>query len=442
MKSKIDGGYLIYETVKILKHHFPDLHTKLSQLTDSRKQSQYSIEEIVFGGISLFLFKTGSRNNYNNFRTSGKFLKNFQKVFSLRLPSMDAVADVLKKMPETELEDIKRVMVKSLIERKIFYKMRFQGKYLIAIDATGIHTYHHKHCDDCLHTTSKKGKKTYYHKVLEAKLIAPNGFSISICTVFIDNKDTNDGLYTKQGCETKAFVKLAAKLKKAYPRLPICLCADGLYPKKTFFEACENNNWDYIVTLKEGNLKGFWKKIRLVNRDALKNEFKEGSSSYRQDLQWINNTQHNGTLHNWIQCEEVETLKNGGQKKNKFVHLSSFEIDHDNAILVSANGRLRWKIENEGFDIQKNHGYNVEHKYCRKSYLGTKNFYQCCQIAHIINQLIELSKDVKQTIQGKTTVKFMWEMMRGFLVFSYIKVREIREINEHRFQIKYPLPST
>lgn len=385
----------------------------------------------------MFLFKTGSRNNYDNFRKTGKFAKNFKKVFGLRLPSMDAVADIIKEMPETELEKLKTKMIKTLLNKKVFHKMRFQGKFLVAIDGTGIATYKEKHCDDCLYTESKNGVKTYYHKVLEAKIVTPNNFSISICTVWIDNEDTNNGIYDKQGCEIKAFKKLAKKLKKEFPRLPICLCADGLYPKNPFFETCKNNNWDYIVTLKDGNLKNFWKKIRLENRQYRKYEFKKDSDLYRQDIQWINSKEHNGFTHNWIQCEELKTKNDGKQKKIRFVHLTSFEINYDNSVKISASGRLRWKIEKQGFDQQKNHGYNIEHKYCRKSYRGMKNFYQCCQIAHIINQLVELNENFKAVNIKKISIKFMWEMMRGFMIFSYIRVLEIQKIIEHRYQIQY-----
>ena len=169
----------------------------------------------------------------------------------------------------------KTAMIKTLLEKKVFHKWRFEGKFLVAADGTGIATYQKKHCDACLYTESKYGVKTYYHKVLEAKIVTSNGFSISICTVWIDNEDTNNGIYDKQGCETKAFKKLAKKLKKDFPRLPICFCVDGLYPNNSFFEICENNNWNYIVTLKDGNLKGLWKKIRLVNREYRKNEYKD-----------------------------------------------------------------------------------------------------------------------------------------------------------------------
>ncbi|RLC74380.1 MAG: hypothetical protein DRJ03_17950 [Chloroflexi bacterium] len=33
--------------------------------------------------------------------------------------------------------------------------------------------------------------------------------------------------------------------------------------------------------------------------------------------------------------------------------------------LANEGGRLRWKIENEGFNVQKNGGYGLEHAYTR-----------------------------------------------------------------------------
>ena len=54
--------------------------------------------------------------------------------------------------------------------------------------------------------------------------------------------------------------------------------------------------------------------------------------------------------------------------------------------MVSA-GRGRWKIENEGFNIQKNGGFNLEHAYSTGDW-QIKNFYVLLQIAHLLLQLI------------------------------------------------------
>ena len=93
----------------------------------------------------------------------------------------------------------------------------------------------------------KNGKTTYFHLVLEARLITPTGFSISIATEWIENPE--GGEYDKQDCERKGFTRLAAKLKEVYPRLPIVILADGLYPYEGFFCYLQSQSVDLLCDL-------------------------------------------------------------------------------------------------------------------------------------------------------------------------------------------------
>ncbi len=97
-----------------------------------------------------------------------------------------------------------------------------------------------QHCEQCLHKTSKKGHTTWMHHVLEARLVTANGFSISLMSEWIENPA--DKAYDKQDCERKAFTRLASRLKQAFPRLPILILADGLYPYEGFFATCKANH--------------------------------------------------------------------------------------------------------------------------------------------------------------------------------------------------------
>ena len=58
-------------------------------------------------------------------------------------------------------------------------------------------------------------------------------------------------------------------------------------------------------------------------------------------------------------------------------------------VLANKGGRLRWKIENEGFNSQKNGGFELEHAYSKDETAG-KVFYYLLQIAHIIFQLVAM----------------------------------------------------
>lgn len=440
LQKKSDLKEFAYEFTNIITHHFPDLDRQLSAVADSRKAWQYTISEIVFGAIAMFVFKSGSRNNMNNVAGEGEFKKNFYKAFKFRIPHMDSITLVFKEMPIVELEKLKLTLVKQLMEKKVFDKWRFEAKVIVAIDATGLVNFKEKHCDKCLFRIYKANEKrkvekiVYFHNVLEAKLVTKNGFSISLCTEWIENDGTE---YDKQDCESKAFVRLSEKLKKDFPRMAICLCADGLYPNNTFFEICKKYNWSYIVTLPDKSLKRLWKKIRETTHVNQEHQHTEGPIEYVQKYQYINDIEHNGLVHNWIQTDETQTTLKGKITVFKFVHLTNIEISQENARDISTTGRLRWKIEKQGFDQQKNHGYNISHKYCRKSYKGMKNYYQCCQIAHIFNQLVELSKNILPFKPAKTTIKHIWFCLCSFMIYGDIQIHKIEQIINHRTQIQY-----
>ena len=48
---------------------------------------------------------------------------------------------------------------------------------------------------------------------------------------------------------------------------------------------------------------------------------------------------------------------------------------------------MRWKIENEGFNVQKKGGYELEHAYTNHPN-SAKVFYLLLQIAHLLAQLL------------------------------------------------------
>ena len=146
---------------------------------------------------------------------------------------------------------------------------------MVAIDATGIATFDHKHCDHCLTKTSRSGVVRYFHYVLEAKLVTPSGLAISLASEFIENNPGRD--YEKQDCEQKAFVRLAAKVKKYFPRLPVCILGDGLYPNNTVFDICLKNNWQFIITLKDGNLKTFQQEVVFLRETSGKKKRLQGN---------------------------------------------------------------------------------------------------------------------------------------------------------------------
>ena len=85
-----------------------------------------------------------------------------------------------------------------------------------------------------------------------------------------------------------------------------------------------------------------------------------------------------------------------------FVFISSTKFTDNNCLEIVEAGRSRWKIENQGFNNQKCHGFYLQHVFCN-DYIAMKNHYILIQIAHIIIQLMQ--KGMKIFKQYKKALK-------------------------------------
>jgi hypothetical protein len=254
--------------------------------------------------------------------------------------------------------------------------------------------------------------------VLEAKLVTSSGLSISLASEFIENPAGGD--YEKQDCEQKAFVRLAFKIKKYFPRLPICMLADGLYPNNTVFNICEKYNWQFIITLKDDCLKTFNQEVRLLKATAKKCNAYNASKTTRTTLEYsyLNDIEYDKRNFSWVECIETIVHTNGVPPSiQRFTYITNIRLTRDIVITTAISGRLRWKVENEGFNTQKNLGYGLEHKFSRVSYTAMQNYYQLLQIAHMINQFVERSKEVVGLMMGhsKQTIVDLWKKLLAYL---------------------------
>jgi hypothetical protein len=287
---------------------------------------------------------------------------------------------------------------------------------------------------------------TYTVFVLEAKILCSNGFSISIATEWIRNPETGD--YDKQDCEIKAFLRLAEKIKKQYPRLPILLLADGLYPNNTGFGICKKYKWSFIFTFKDGNLKSVWEEVNLLRPITKDNDIQWADRNgdweeshictFFDNIVYGKHTLHLAEAHITKTKKEVKT----GElivETERFVHITDIEINTDNCRQISTSGRLRWKIENEGFNTQKNGGYGLSHKFSRTSHTASCNYYQCLQVAHLINQLALLSKSFKEYFfkDAKESLKSLKEFGMAVLLVNKISNEKIDRLLESVGQLRY-----
>lgn len=429
-----------------IEHFFGDFHELFSRVKDGRapKKITYSIPALAFVGVLMFLCHLGARRQIKLQLNTDPSVGTFRDLFGVdAIPHGDTLNDAFKQCNPEDFQAVVCDMDAMLIRKKVLYFSRVLDKYfVVAIDGTGTVTYSQRHCPHCL-TQTRNGKTVYYHNVLEAKLVGPNGFAFSVMSEFIENPGANP---KKQDCELKAFYRLAERLKAAFPRLPILLTLDALYACGPVFTICGEYGWKFTIILKDKDLPSVNEEIHaLVSlQPANRLCFRTGKKcEIRQDLRWIDQilytdsgrTEH--TLHA-IECVETKPDKQGRQIPSTWRWITNVSVSSANVIaLANDAGRRRWKIENQGFNVQKNGGYCLEHAYTTDSN-AAKIFYYLLQIAHTLSQLLYsgslLGKTGRRALGAvKNLALRLLEAWRNVSITS----SQIAEMNRRRFQIRF-----
>ena len=380
-----------------VKHFFGGWDKILCGVSDPREENlvTYPLPSLLFAGTLMYLLRLGSRRQINfDLRSNENVEEKFWSLWGIdEVPHGDTLNYAYKKVDVDEIQEVLCQLIETLIRKKVLDRWRLLGRYFrVAIDGTGELTFNERHCENCLTRQFKSGKVLYYHPLLEAKLVTLNGFAFSIMTEFIENpEDLAEG--DKQDCEFKAFKRLAKRLKKRFPRLPICLLLDGLFANGPSMTVCEKNKWKYIIVLKDSDLKNLHRSFEVAwgaHKENHKTILVGENSEITQEYRWENKIRYEDSknkVHYPNVAECIEEKANG--TKIKHLWITNITTSFNNVDVIANNGgRLRWKIENEGFNVQKNGGYNLEHAYSRDPN-ARKVFYLLLQIAHLIFQLFE-----------------------------------------------------
>ena len=95
--------------------------------------------------------------------------------------------------------------------------------------------------------------------------------------------------------------------------------------------------------------------------------------------------------------------------------------------------RKRWKIENEGFNIQKNGTFDIGHLYSKNA-TAIKVHYLMIQIAHIIRQLVENGiKEIKEIKEIKFKLKEISQQIKKALISNIITNLKVHKKVQLRF---------
>ena len=297
----------------------------------------------------------------------------------------------------------------------------------------------------------KNGEKQveqYYVYVLEANLALRNGMSIPLITEFFDFTE-GDTSRDKQDCETRAFRRLAKRLKQEFPRLPVMVLLDGLYPNGPIMKISDQNRWQFMIVLQDASLPSVWDEFRGLSRLQQENRWVQVWGDRRQQFQlWVNQIDYEYGSGRFkrrrnvhvVVCEESweviddETVQKA-MRTSRHAWLSSKPLHQDNMHERCNLGALhRWAIES-GFLVEKRHGYNYKHCYSI-NWKAMKGYHYLMRLAHTLNLIAHYSSALIKSVRSLGVRGFI-EFLRESLALCRLDAISVHQRLEAPFQVRF-----
>src|SRR5271154_376807 len=351
--------------MQLLPSLLSELQAVCATFPDPRKGRGGNIAPADFGlsAFAMFFMQSASFLAYQRTMEKGNGRSNCRTLFGIgRIPSDNYIRDFLDEADPALLQPCFERMEALLSEppmRQAFG--RLGGRTLIALDGTEFFCSQKLGCPHCLTRKRANGKTESYHSMLSATVVTPGHSKVvPLAPEFIAPRDGAE----KQDCERNAvrrwFAKHGARLA---PLRPVFL-GDDLFACHPVAKMITDAGDDFIFTCKPTSHKTLYDFIDGAEFRRHEEKVRRRNTKETLRYRWIEAVPlrdgKDAILVNWIGFEIVDAK---GKVKYSMAWVTSLPVSKDNVAEIVACGRARWKIENESFNVLKNHGYELEHNF-------------------------------------------------------------------------------
>jgi hypothetical protein len=413
----------------VFRGQLPKLLKALRKISDHRqaKKVKHQLTVVLLYGLLSFVFQMASRRQANRELSRPVFLATLQQLFPEleTLPHADTLHRVLQRIDVEQLEQAHVGLIRRLIRNKKFRRYLIDQYYPVAIDGTQKLVRQGQWWDEAWLERRHDGDENkdndpswvqQYVYVLEANLVLHNGVTLPLLSEFLSHSE-GDPDDQKQDCEQRAFHRLAARLKGYFPRLPILVLLDGLYPNGPIMAHCRAYGWQFMIVLPDKCLPSLWQEVEALKALKPHPGYHQHWQGRAQQFWWINEIDYRYdsdqkalTVH-VVGCEEswqgvdpdsAEIVDHHA----RHVWLSSHRLSAANVHQrCNLGARHRWGIE-INMQIEKRQGYCYEHAFSQ-TWQAMKGYHYLMRLAHLINALALASKPVAHQVRSLGVQAFL-----------------------------------
>ena len=345
----------LLEELKAVCGTFPD--------TRGGRGGNIAMADFGLSAFSMFFMQSESFLSHQRALEKGHSRTNCQTLFGMEyIPTDNYIRDNLDPVDPGRLQPLFNRMEAQLEQPAMKQAFRrLGGRTLIAWDGTEYFCSYKIKCPHCLTRKRSNGKAENYHTMLSATVVAPGTNRVlPLMPEFIARQDGAE----KQDCERNAvkrwFDKHGARVKSLNP----VYLGDDLFACQPVAAMVRDNGDDFIFTCKETSHKALYDFIEGADKERHEEKVRKRAITEIFRYRWIENVPlrdgKDAMTVNWIGFQIVDAK---GKVKYTMAWVTSLPVSKDTVADIVACGRARWKIENEGFNVMKNHGYALEHNF-------------------------------------------------------------------------------
>ena len=347
------------------------LQKELHELPDVRKpgnNTKYQVEDAVMGAFSVFFTQSPSFLEHQRLMKTSKGKDNASSLFSLKeIPGDNQIRNLLDPIPAQTIfgafQQVYQWLKKKGVIKKFFY---LDGEILIALDGTEYFSSKRINCPHCNVRNHRNGTTTYFHSCVTPMVVSPSRKQVlNLEPEFIKKPEAKP----KQDCENAAVKRWLNKNPKKKYGNRVTLLGDDLHSHQPICELALKQGYNFIFVCLESSHKTLYEWLEFFEKSGEvktveKKQWSKGKNliyRYRYASGLPLRDGESSLVVNWCEVTVINEKTQEIIYQNNWI--TNHKINDNNVDKIVKAGRSRWKIENEGNNVLKNHGYNLEHNF-------------------------------------------------------------------------------
>jgi hypothetical protein len=400
------------------------LSAKFGGMEDSRAEGRlkFTLRDTMMAGFAVFFFQYPSLLKFQAKMKKERGRNNLGTMFGIRELVSDSqmreILDGCATEPVRELlpelfEHARRAGWSAEFKTIVDQKGRLESYYVMPLDGTEYFNSSRIACKRCLTRRTPDGETNYYHSVVAATLVKPGSHRVwPIAAELVRSLDGEK----KQDCELKAAKRLIERFRSDHPHLDVIVTGDDLYSHGPYIELLREKRLKFVLVAKDSSHCEMGEWIEGIEKagGVLRGKYETGPAAKRRYFEYRIVEDVPLNYKGEIKVNYFEVWER--DKKGKLLYHNSwvtdFEVDERNIAEMIGIGRSRWKIENEQFNVQKNHGYELTHNFGHGKETLSEIFYLLNLIAFLVHKILEIGDRHYQRCMANETKRDLWTALR------------------------------